>query len=282
MKITANGVYDLPMRLYRGQPADALSLSASDAIKLMESTPLHLRQSWLEPEKRDHRANMGTAIHCLLLEPLRKGAAIKVIEAPDFKTKAAREAADEALDAGMVPLLVETFERAMTAVDAVRSHQGAAELLDSGIPEQCYFAKHQSGVYVKARPDLVNGAGIIVDIKSVGDANPEFIRRRIYDGSWYTQSVFHCDVYERVTGRQPADYLWICVEQKPPHAVAVYRPSRDAMVAGARKNAAAIETFAECARTGVWPGYPTGVRELGLPDFAHYKLEEEALNGDEE
>ncbi len=281
-KITAAGLYTISMREYRGQPCDALSLSASDAIRLSESTPMHLRQSWIEPERRDHRANMGTAIHSLLLEPLRRKSAIVVIDADSFRTKPAREAADEALDAGMVPLLTETYEAALNAVSAVRAHAEAALWLNSGTPEQCYFAKHELGVWVKARPDLVNANDIIIDIKSVGDANPDFIRRRIYDGSWYCQAPYHCDVFERATGRQPNDYLWICVEQKPPHAVAVYRPTRDTMAAGARKNAAAIATFAECARTNTWPGYPSGIKELGLPDFAHYKLEEEALEGAEE
>jgi PDDEXK-like domain of unknown function (DUF3799) len=282
MMITQSGIYDLPMRIYRGQPADALSLSASDAICLSESTPMHLRQSWIDEPERDRKANMGTAIHTLALEPLRKHTAIRIIDAPDFRTKAAQEAAAEALADDIMPLLRHTFDDANNAVDAIRSHPDAAPLLDGGIAEQCYFDKHPLGVWLKARPDLVNGAGIIVDLKSVGSAEPEFIRRRIFAGGWFMQSSFHCDVYTRATKREPLDYVWICVEQKPPHAVAVYRPSRDAMAAGARKNAAAIATFAECARTGVWPGYPTGIRELGLPDFAHYRLaEEELAEGDD-
>ena len=277
MKITANGVYDLSMRLYRGQPADAMSLSASDAIKLSETTPLHLRQSWIDEEVYEKKANMGTAIHTLVLEPLRKHTAIRILDFKDFKTKGAQDIRDASIADGVMPLLRETFDDANNAVDAIMNHRDAAEALTGGIAEQSYFAKHPLGIYVKCRPDLVNGAQIIVDIKSCGSCHPDFIRRRVYDGAWYQQAPFHCDVYERTTGRQPTDYVWICVEQKPPHAVAVYRPTLETMAAGARKNAAAIATFAECARTGVWPGYPTGVRELGLPDFAHYKLAEEEL-----
>ncbi len=276
-KITANGIYDLSMKEYRGQPCDGMSLSASDAIKLSESTPLHLRQSWLEPEKYNPAANLGSIIHCLALEPLRKQSAVKVIDADDFRTKAAQQARDEALADGLLPILPHTLDAANAAVDAIMNNQQTAKLLDGGIAEQSYFAKHALGVWTKCRPDLVNGAQIIVDVKTCGSVHPEFIRRRIYDGGWYQQAPFHCDVYQRTTDREPTDYIWLCVEQKPPHAVAVYRPTADTMAAGARKNALAIATFAECVRTGQWPGYPSGVTELGLPDFAHYRLEEEAL-----
>ena len=282
MTITASGIYDLTMAQYHGQPADALSLSSSGAIILAESTPMHLRQAWLTPPERKRAADMGTAIHTLALEPLRRHTAIRIIDAENYKTKAAQEAGDEALARGVTPLLRHVFDDANNAVDAIMNHPEAARFLEGGIAEQSYFAKHPLGIYVKSRPDLVNGAQIIVDVKSCGSVHPDFIRRRIYDGGWDMQAPFHCDVYRQTTGSEPTDYLWVCVEQKPPHAVAVYRPTRDTMAAGARKNAAAIATFAECARTGVWPGYPTGITELGLPDFAHYKLaEEELAEGDD-
>src|SRR5262245_24022491 len=135
------------MPIYRGQPADGLSMSASDAIKLAESTPLHLRQSWLETPKRERRANIGTAIHALLLEEFRKHTIIRRIDAADYRTKAAQEAADEALAAGLVPMLPDQLDEAMAAVDAVRSHREAGRLFDSGKAEQCYFSRHQSGVW---------------------------------------------------------------------------------------------------------------------------------------
>jgi hypothetical protein len=278
-KIMLNGVYDLSMAQYRGQPADGMSMSASDAIILANATPAHLKAAWEEPEERELRANMGTAIHVLALEPLRASSAIAVIASDSFRTKVAKEEAEAALAAGKVPLLTEMYDRACAAARAIWASEDAGPLLAGGTPEQSYFARTGS-IWRKCRPDLVNGAGAIIDIKSVGSAHQDFIRRRIYDGGWYMQAPFHCDVVERVLGAPPSDYLWICVEQDPPHAVKVYRPTVGTLAEGQRKNFRAISTFINCVHTGRWPAYAPGIDEISLPDFAHYKLEEEALERD--
>lgn len=278
MRITAPGRFDISMSDYRSPTicVGTLSLSSSDAVILIDDTPAHLKVSWTAERKAERKADIGTVIHLLALEPLRHETAITIIDAPDFRKKDAQEQRDDALAAGRTPILKADHETACTAVWALRNHPDAGPLLQ-GTVEQGWFALHESGVWTKARPDLFTPDEIIVDIKSVGSVQDEFLRRRIYDGHWYIQAPFHADVVTRVLGHQPKDYLWLCVEQKPPHAIKVVRPVRSTMEAGGRKIAEAIATFAACARTGEWPAYPAGIRELGLPDWTHYRLEEEAL-----
>jgi hypothetical protein len=277
--ITAPGCYPLSMADYRRSDicAGALSLSSSDAVILIDDTPAHLKVSWSEVRTANRKADIGTVIHTLALEPLRHESAITIIDAPDFKKHATQDARDEAIAAGKTPILIDDYATAKTAMHALMEHPDCGPLLTAGKVEHGFFARHESGIWTKARPDQFTPDEIIVDIKTVGSVQDEFIRRRIYDGHWYIQAPFHADVVARVLGHQPKDYLWLCVEQKPPHAIKVVRPARSTMEAGGRKIAEAIATFAACARTGEWPAYPAGIRELGLPDFAHYRLEEQAL-----
>lgn len=283
--ISRPGVYDLSMAEYR-RPDNVdgtLSLSASDAIILATDTPAHLKTSWEAERKSNRKADLGTVIHTLALEPLRSASEVMIIDAADFKTKKAQELRDAATASGKTPILTADYALAKDAVRTLFEHEDAGPLL-SGQAERSYFALDaHTGIYLKARPDIVTERYVVADIKSVGSVRSSFIRRRIYENGegWFMQAPFHLDVVTRVLGHPPADYLWICVEQKPPHAVKVFRPMRSTMEAGARKCADAIATFARCVKAGQWPAYASGIEEVGLPDHAHYALEDEVLAEEE-
>lgn len=275
MTITKSGVYDLTMAEYRGQPADALSVAASDAILLTDSTPAHVKASWAEEDEGSKEADLGSLIHTLILEPHRKDKAVVVIDADSFMTKIAREQRDGARAAGKIPVLTKHLKQAEGAVAAVRAHPVASALLAKGHAEQSWFAQDKAtGLYRKARTDFFNAQRIIVDIKTVGSASPDFIQRRVYDGGWFQQAPWHCDVVERVEGQPAAGYCWVIVEQKPPHCVVVRKPTDTVLMHGHRLNQRAIEIFDRCNKTGQWPGYSDAIEELNLPTFAMFRLEE--------
>lgn len=276
--ITASGVYDLSMKEYRGQPADALSMSSSDAIILNESTPAHLKAAWEEESEDTKESDIGTLIHTLILEPHRKDSAIAIIDADSFQTKAAREARDEARAKGKIPMLPKHLEQAMGAVEAVRHHPVASHLLNEGKAEQSWFAKDAAtGLYLKCRTDFFTSTRIILDVKSVASAAPAFLQRRVYDGGWFQQAPWYCDVVERVDGKPAKGYAWIVVEQKPPHSVVVRRPTDTMLMHGHRLNQKAFSIFARCADENRWPSYSAEIEDLTLPSFALFKLEEEGV-----
>lgn len=278
MKITASGVYDLPMSAYRGQPADAMSMASSDAVILTESTPAHLQAAWADDSDDSKEADLGTLIHALILEPHRKDKMLAVIDAEDFKTKDARQKRDDARAAGLLPVLPKHLAQAEGAVAAVKRHPVAAQLLAEGDAERSWFAKDKAtGLYLKARPDFFTKGRVILDIKSVASAAPDFLQRRVYDGCWFMQAPWYCDVVERVDGRPAAGYAWIVVEQKPPHSVVIRKPTDTMLMHGHRLNQKAFATFAQCVKTGQWPSYSTSIEDLSLPTFALYRLEEEGL-----
>lgn len=275
-KITKSGVYDLTMDEYRGQPCDALSISSSDAVILTEQTPAHLKASWEEDDDSSKESDVGSVIHTLLLEPHRATKRVVIVDAKDWRTNAAKDQRDAARAAGNYPLLVADHARAQAAVKAVLANPIAAKLLETGRSETSWFAKdRETSIYRKARPDHVTQDRIIVDIKSVGSAAPDFLRRRVYDGRWFQQAPWHADVVERVDGEPAKGYCWLIVEQKPPHAVVVRRPPDNVLMHGHRLNVEAFKIFAQCAQTNEWPAYPQDLSELDLPDFAYYRLEAE-------
>lgn len=279
--ITTSGIYDLTMGEYRGQPADAMSIASSDAIILTDSTPAHLRAAWADDSDDSKEADLGTIIHTLILEPHRKDKAIAVIDAPDWKTKAAQQLRDDARASGRIPILPKHLDQAEGAVTAVFNHSVASELLKSGKAEQSWFAKDKTtGLYLKARTDFYTASRIILDVKSVASAAPDFLQRRVYDGGWFQQSPWYCDVVERVEGAPAKGYAWIIVEQKPPHSVVIRRPTDTMLMHGHRLNQKAFATFARCVKENCWPSYSSAVEDLTLPTHALYRLEEDGVKDD--
>lgn len=279
--VTKPGRYELPMDVYHGQPAADWSFSASDAMivaGLEPLTPAHVKAAWDAPRERARKADLGTAIHALVLEPLRAAAQVVVIDAADYKKPANAALADQALAAGKTPLLVADYEKAQAIADRVLNHKRLSILFATGAAEQSCFARDEAhGIWVKCRPDWFTVNRIVIDLKTVGSTGDRFLRNRITDGGWFMQAPWYCDVIERIDREPPEDFFWVCIEQDAPHAIRIIRPPDDTMAAGGRENEKARAIFAACARTNTWPAYPDAVESLGLTDFAHFRLEEDAL-----
>lgn len=281
MIIQHPGRYDLTMAEYVGQPCAGFCFSSSDAKIVSGVEPLtaaHVRAAWNKTKKRERRVEFGTAIHALVLEPFRAESQIVVIDDVEFRKDKTKDAADDAMAAGKTPLLAPDYERAKTVAIRLIEHPRMGKWMADGMVEQSFFARDESGAWWKGRPDLLTRDHIIIDIKTIGRSSEKFIRNRINEGGWWIQAPWHCDVVAKVSGEIPANYHWVCIEQEEPHEIRFIEPLNTTMEAGGRAMMKARAIFAEVARTGIFAGYPDKIEQMGLPDFAHYRLEEEALS----
>jgi hypothetical protein len=64
------------------------------------------------------------------------------------------------------------------------------------------------------------------------------------------------------------DFVFVAVEKEPPYLVSVIRYDDEALAEGDRLNRAAIDTYARCMETGIWPSYVDEAVEIGLPPYA--------------
>jgi hypothetical protein len=127
------GLYeDLDEATYHGHKS---SLSVSGAKKLLPpSCPAIFK--WQRDNGQPHKAvfDFGHAAHAVVLGA---GADIKVVDAPDWRTKAAKADADEIRAAGHIPLLAHEWAQVRGMADAIKAHPIASALLepDHGKPE---------------------------------------------------------------------------------------------------------------------------------------------------
>jgi len=194
----AAGFHDISEREYHKDFAPAPSLSSSIARVLLEQTPRHaaLAHPRLNPEfdagDRDpsRKAEIGTAAHKALTG---KGAQIVIIDAEDYKTKAAKEARAEAYEAGHAPILRPDLDAAERIHRAVRDRiaaipecQGALHI---GKGEQAMLWQDTGGIWCRALMDWWHEESLTVyDIKTTaGGLTDRDISSRIA-GGWDVQA----------------------------------------------------------------------------------------------
>lgn len=276
--ITEPGVYDdMPERVYLADPVPGGSLSFSGAKALLPpSCPARYKHD------RDHGRppkatfDFGHAVHSLVLGA---GEPIVVVDAPDWRGKAAREQRDAAYAAGHVPLLAADHAAAQAAADAVIAHPIAGELFAAGIAERSLFWQDEThGVWRRARLDWMterNGRTIVVDLKTSQSAEPRAIAKTVHQWRYWMQAPFYLDGVRALGLADDPAFLFVFVELAPPHLVTVVELDGAAVAAGEAANARALALYAQCKATDTWPSYTDDIPVISLPPWALTDLDME-------
>lgn len=277
--VTEPGVIDgMPDDVYHGDPVPGGSLSHS-GLKTILDVPARFRHQQLHGRPHKRAYDLGHAVHA---EVLGIGAPVQIIEARDYKTKAAQEERDAAYAAGEVPILRREWVQVQGMVEALRVHHTAGRLFVPGrghAERSVFWYDDEFGIWRRARFDwslrLPDGRFAMVDYKSVGKGtvSPGSIARKLYDFGYYTQDVYYSDGAEAVElGDDPA-FLFVFQETEPPYLVTVAQASVEARQWARLKIRQGLDLYARCRAANHWPDYAPDVIEVGLPRYAEYDLE---------
>ena len=268
--ITEPGIYDIPLADYLRDPAPTPSLSAGIAGKLLNLSPAHAWHAYNEQRQNYRRdGSIGTVFHALFLG---KGADYEVIEAGDFRTKAAREARDEALENGKTPIKEADFDTAQVMVERAVAQLEAHEIGNFTNDRSCKAEQtllwREGDVWCRACVDwLPNYLGCgpidapIINLKTTTCAEPDWWQRNAlrcgYDLSeaHYVRGIRHLFDLE-------IRELFVVVESKPPYALSVNMLPNGALAMAERKRAYAVQRWGECLKRGSWPAYPSHICTL--------------------
>lgn len=272
---TLIGVFDMPAEQYHARP----ELSSSGARKLLQAAgPARFRYEQTHPPRPTDEMTFGSAAHKLVLG---EGAAIVEVEAANWLTKAAKEARNEALDAGKLPLLTRELAQAKEMAAVVRDHPLAAGLLRSGTAEQAMFwTDEETGVPCRALVDWTTRRGgrvLLVDYKTCSSADPDELERAIYRFGYHIQRAFYlAGVKALGLSEKPPAFTFIFQEKTPPYLVNVTQCGPIAVEAGEHYARQARLIYRDCIESGQWPGFRTDDIELTeLPGYAITKFREE-------
>ena len=288
MTIDRPGIYTIPAAQYHADPCPEPSLSCSLAKILCFSSALHAHHAHprlnpsAEPEHGDH-FDLGTAAHALLLEGRDSMA---VIDAPDWRTKAAKDQRDAARDAGLTLLLAHVAQDVVAMVGALRDHlhlhtDGGALMFTDGQPEQTLIWC-EDDVWCRARLDwLRSDFAAIDDYKTTSaSANPEAWARTMFAAGHDLQAAWYLRGLRAVTGARLDDlsaFRFAVQETSAPYAVSVIALNHDAMFLAEKKCEYALEQFREALASGDWRGYPRRTAYATLPAWEEARWLEKEL-----
>ncbi|AUR86645.1 putative exodeoxyribonuclease 8 [Vibrio phage 1.087.A._10N.261.45.F9] len=170
------------------------------------------------PAPGSESIDLGTHIHCALLEPdvFEKD----YVKMPDFENnKAGREKRDafiERIGGSKIVLDTKTYLQVCAMRDSVLHHPVASMLLTSkGISEASIFGEI-NGLKVKCRPDRivdpeVFNQHILADVKKTADLDKFHWSAR--DFRYHVQDAYYSDIYKQYSGHTPR-FIFIVVGEK--------------------------------------------------------------------
>lgn len=170
------------------------------------------------------------------------------------------------------------YEKYQAMRAAVMAHRGAAYLLGlEGRAEYSILATDpETGEPVRIRPDywVTKGPRIIVDLKTSEDARREAFARSAVKYRYDVQAAYYSDVYEWHEGAPLDAFVFVVVEDKPPHGVAVYYAGPRMIARGRYLYRQDLNRTHECRERDEWPGYTSEAQQLELPGYADRLVDE--------
>lgn len=274
--IAAPGVYQLDADTYHADPVAGGSLSSSGARRLLPpSCPARYRWEAENPPPTRPHFDIGHAAHRLVLGD---GPDLVVIDAPDWRTKAAKEARAAAHEAGQVPLLAADYDQVQAMADAIRAHPVASKLFvpGTGQPEQALIWRDDpTGIMRRALLDWLpntlspTGRLIIPDYKTARSADPDTLAKAVHTYGYHQQAAWYGAGVQALGLADDWAFLFVCQEKDPPYLVTIVELDHVALRIGDLLNRRALNTYAACVESGRWPGYADDrVALLSLPPWA--------------
>jgi hypothetical protein len=274
MKTLKPGFHDISAADYHADNiTPTASLSASLAKTMVSQSPRHAWQesNRLNPQyvrEEDTIFDIGTAIHDAILEGIDR---VDVIDANDWRTKAAREARDLSRAQGRIPLLPKVYGRVKDSVQsAIAALADCTELggvdLSKGVAEKTIYWE-DIGTWCRCRPDWMMGS-LILDVKSCsGSVSPASFGRQIINMGYHIQAQFYRRGFSAVVGNEP-QFVFVAVEVEPPYAVSFHSlaPSLEALAD--EQVEYAIRAWADCLHNDRWPAYSRRIHYAEAPGYA--------------
>lgn len=269
--MTTKELLSIPAQDYH--KAEGVSASMLDQLR---KSPAHLK-SYMDGELREESdaLTLGTAIHRYVLEPDTWEGACHIKPAGmDFRSKEGR-AWEKAH--GDKPIITDTDANIIARVrDAVWREPVVRALLSGGYAEQSLFVADEHGTLRKSRFDYIATSGnVIPDLKTCRSASADDFEKSIDRYAYWIRAAFYLD-NANLAGMNKDTFVFICVETVPPYLVAVYQLNDMVMEAGRTIYQRDLQVYRNCVETGRWPGYHSGIKEIGLPAYAMKRLEEVA------
>lgn len=273
--LNESGIYTIPLSEYVADPAPSPSLNAGAAHTLLTESPYHawMGHPRLNPQyvrEESSRQEMGSIAHAVMIEG--DESKVKVIDADDWRTKAAKEERDEARANGLLPILAKDMETVRKMVAVAVEKIFTSELCEpwmEAAPEQTLLWS-ENGLWFRSRPDKLTPNGrVYFDYKTVaGTAHPaKFAKGPVISHGYDLQAALGKRGVKAVLQQEQCTVIFIVQEINEPYAVSLVSLSPQFMGIAAERLELAIYQWRKCLSNNLWPSYPQRVAYVEPPSY---------------
>ncbi len=278
------GLYaSLPASTYHNHSA-APEISRSLIVEMVVNTPAHVR-AVLDGKriKKETRAMIvGTLMDTALLEPDRFREGVSHWVRPTGMNFVTKEGRAWKAEHSNLPIILATNNSETEAseedirgmIEAVMAHKQARKIVESSVKQESAFCFHpDTGLLRKCRPDTrladTSGRLVLADLKTTfpGGTEARVFAAHAARMGYFIQHPYYSDIYQDLLGEQPF-FLFFVVERKPPYSVRVFQIHSEGVQSGRDQYRRALETFAQCKASGIWPAHPEEIEVIQLPKWA--------------
>lgn len=269
MRIDEPGLYlDISNEDYHAGPG--VSKSQLDDIAINPAV-YQWRKSAPVDEEKLKALDMGTALHCLLLEPEEFDN--RFIKAPEFNRRTTQGKAGEAAflkdcaGTGMTVMDFEQHRKLKIMQASAFAYPAAKYFLEA--PGHCeasiFWDDEETGELCRIRPDrFLTGQPVIVDVKKVADMDR--FARHVEEFRYHVQDAMYRDGFYQHFNEYP-QFVFIAVSETIDcgrYPVRVFQLHAEDTAAGHDLYRRDLKTYHQCRASNSWGG----VEELRRPAWA--------------
>lgn len=246
-------------------------------LEKIEQSPAHLKFYRENKSQPTAAMQLGIWTHEAILEP--KVFESKYICGPDEYKSSKIWKEFVIANQPQIALTKSEWDSVIGMRDAVISTKTATALLSGSINEMsCFWKDKQTGLLVKCRPDAMTNKGILVGLKTSDNASVKKFQRKIVDFKYNIEAAMCLDGANYALEADRSGqfsrlekfnrYVFIVVENEPPHAVSFYEIHHDDEIFGRQQYWDMLNKYSQCNALDVWPSYPDLIQEIKMPDWS--------------
>lgn len=218
--MVSSGMYDIDLTEYLGIRTHV----SSSGLKQILRSPAHFQRYLNRKEESLPHLDLGTAVHCAILEPERFRR--EYISLPVGKIDIFHEA-DLQLIQGekQVRFLTENQMAVVEGiVEQLERKPGIRHLMQTGQAEKSLFWQDpDTGIRCKIRPDMLVLPDVMLELKTTFDPSLAVFQRTCQMQMYHLAAVMYREGVAQVTGCRPL-YLFVVASRFPPYSVETFVP----------------------------------------------------------
>lgn len=279
---TAGFHYGVPYEDYAAW--DAINFSR---LKPIRHTASKCRWEMDHPKKPTAAMILGSALHIATLEPARFDEMFYICPQCNRTTKEGKEiwakAEKEANGKTILRQGSPDDKGAFGEIESLRGMAASIRRMKSTAPfltgegqneVSMLWKDPETGLWCKGRMDRflpafkVWDAPVKVELKKTRNASEWHFGKDVDSFDYDAQDACYRAGVKAITGKNAVG-VFIAVESEPPYDAALYSLDDPELLTGENKYRQMLNRYAECVKTGKWPGYPDKPQILKMPRYAN-------------